>query len=346
MIGISVFQFFQPFFSGAAPTVYQSNLAGNHTITIAGVLADTLHFYPTGFPIRKMIWLPIDGSGYLPFGVLLGLACVVTVTLFRRRNFVARYLPPPSALIALIVVGLVEIGLGAVAFAYAGIITYPRDHFFAAPGQTLVFVGLVGLVAFVAEKLLVIRPVHFLTGFLFLYGLLGAWPVHFLTGFLFLYGLLGASWYIDAQRYALRVVQGKQFSDSVRFFREVAALVPNAKPDTLVLYLCDPNINYGWRSMDAMAGFYLYDGVRIGTYSQATYMPDKVSYSFLAALDPGADYDYDQVIVIGCKPDHLYVAATFPKSLLPEGVRDVPYNPFARIINGFIPPQRGQILGY
>src|SRR6266496_790512 len=78
------------------------------------------------------------------------------------------------------------------------------------------------LVTFMAEKLLVIRPVHFL------------------TGFLFLYGILGASWYADAQKYALRVVQGQQFSDSLRFFREVSALVPNAKPDTLVLYRCDP----------------------------------------------------------------------------------------------------------
>ena len=142
------------------------------------------------------------------------------------------------------------------------------------------------------------------------------------------------------------MAQGQQFSDSVRFFREVAALVPNAKPDTLVLYLCDPSINYRWRSMDAMAGFYLYDGVRVGTYTQAAYLPDKVSYSFLASLDAGADYGYDQVIVIGCTPDHLYVEETFPKSLLPEGVSDVPYNPFARILPGFIPPERGRMLGY
>ena len=95
-----------------------------------------------------------------------------------------------------------------------------------------------------------------------------------------------------------------------------------------------------------MAGFALYDGVRIGTYSQATYLPDKVSYSFLASLDAGADYPYDQVIVIGCTPDHLYIEDTFPKSLLPEGVSDVPYHPFERIIPGFVPPERGQMLGY
>ena len=187
---------------------------------------------------------------------------------------------------------------------------------------------MVGLVAFAAEKLLVIRPVHFL------------------TGFLFLYGILGASWYANAQKYALRVTQGQLFSDSLRFFREVAALVPNAKPDTLVLYVCDPNINYRWRSMDAMAGFYLYDGVRIGTYSNASYLPNRVSYRFIPWLDAGADYGYDQVIMIGCTPDHLYVEETFPKSLLPEGVSDVPYNPFGRILPGFIPPERGRMLGY
>jgi len=58
------------------------------------------------------------------------------------------------------------------------------------------------------------------------------------------------------------------------------------------------------------------------------------------SLDAGADYGYDQIIVIGCTPDDLYIEATFPKILLPEGVNDVPYNPFGRILPGFIPPER------
>ncbi len=140
---------------------------------------------------------------------------------------------------------------------------------------------------------------------------------------------------------------GPQWDTTLRFFREVVALVPNAQPDTLILYDCDAPDAYQWRRIDAMAAIYLYDeGMRIGVPEQITWLPDQAVYQFIEWLDPASSYGYDQLVVIGCANGHLYVMDTFPPHLLPDGVGQVAYNPFARILNGFIPPERGRILGY
>jgi hypothetical protein len=325
-VGMGVFQFVQPFLARSSATVYQSSFFNVEQTTVQTILTDMLRFYGNSFPLEKFIGLPAQGQNYLVPGLLLGSVSVILFVLFRRHHPSATHLPRPRVLLGLILLGLTEIGLATVAFAYANIADTPKANFFAAPGQALVVVSVMGFAALALERLLSVR--------------LG----HLLTGFLFLYGITGASWYYQAQMYAL--AEGSQFDTSLRFFRELVALVPNTKEDTLILYDCNREVKYQWRLIDSMAGIYLYDGVRIGVPEQISWLPDKLNYEFIDWLDAGASYDYNQLIIIGCATNHLYVKNSFPARFLPVGVKAVDYNPFMRIVNDFIPPERGRILGY
>jgi hypothetical protein len=326
VVGFGVFQFVEPFFSHSSTTIYQNSFFDVEQTTLQGVLTDTLYFYTNSFPLDELMGLPVEGQGYLVPGLLLGLACLIFLTLFKRLYPENVYLPSVRVLVTMIFVGLVEIGLAIIAFAYAHIADTPRANFFAAPGQSLVVVGVVGLLALAVGRFLIYRPVNLL------------------LGFVFFYGIVGASWYYQAQMYA--VSSDQSFDVSLRLFREIVALVPNAKADTLILYDCNVKDSYQWRLIDSIAGIYLYDKVNIASIDQITWLPDRINYHFIDWLSPPLSYNYNQLILIGCRNNHLYIADSFPARFLPTGVEEVEYNPFARIINGFIPPERGNILGY
>jgi hypothetical protein len=326
--GISFLQFLLPYLRGDASTQYQATFF-KPAQGIGELLANTATFYGQSFPLETIYkgLAALPTSPYLSTALILAVVAVVAVAMVWRRFPGERELPSVRALVVLLVVGLALNGISGAANIYATLLT-PRSLFFSAPAQAVVVVSVFGLAAWGLRRLAV-APLGVS---------LFAFTIVFFT--------LGAHWYHEHQIAA----QGESadFSQHRQLFQEILARVPNVAEGTLLVYDCPREADpvYTLRAADPYGIRYLYRDrgtirATLGVYFQADRVVDADSYSTLLGPPLPTEYGYDEVIGLRCTEDGIDILDELPEEW---GGEAAAYDPYARIVNGFIQPEQARIL--
>ena len=264
--------------------------------------------------------------GSLTLGVLLAIIAGCFWLYFCRRNDSAVSLPPVSHLLVMLLLGAAFMLFGFMAPAYVGLLDYGRSHYFAAPGQALIVVSCIGLLGHALNHALGIRI-----------------QATLITSVI-LFSLLGMSWYTTAQN----TVHDRRFDKSLQFFHDFFALVPRVEDHSLIVFDCsDDAFYYEWVRIDDLAVRYFYNPtIHASPMKYVEWTPDKVIYAYpILFLEPEPiEYLYDEVVLVQCTDNYLYIAPTIPQSIMPDTVSG--YNPFARISQDFFTEGQWHLLGF
>ncbi|MCS6837121.1 MAG: hypothetical protein NZ750_14025 [Anaerolineae bacterium] len=307
--------------------VSQMERYGSQSPGLENLLLRFATFYQTAFSV------PIDlqDANYLLPALLLAL--VVGAGLVAWRRIANDELPSAGQLGLALLLGVWWIAVSGFAFYQPAnnlLPTYSRSHILSMPGVLLVVLALLALLARLLAKPLNLRPVALVGG-----ALVVAVAAQF-------HWVAESRWSNDL----------RSNGDLVRL---LAALVPNAQPDTLIYYACENGLypkNRGARSLANLSPFLYGQGSNIYIGVAGEVMDENpVKWRNLVPRADGVDFDetwiigdeqryrYEQVVAIDCEGYRLFVAANFPTAYLPSNADVSAYHPFPRLRDGWLTPQ-------
>lgn len=271
-----------------------------------------LAFSPAIFPPLSTDYI------FVPL-VVTGIFAMVAL---RLRAFDARF-PRPALLIGLLLGGILMTFLGGVGYVYADLPAAPRAHFFAAMGEGMAVIALLGLVAWGIHKIAKINPQK---------------P---LVVFALVLVFISTQWFYHWQTQMQRI---PSLDEKNQLYRDLTALLPALEDNTLILFNCDPEVNATYR-LDFESPYairYLYDfgdgsAIQMAEARYQTYLPDGVQHTSGYDRPPAIHYNYDEMVVVGCNEYGLYVEQSFPGRYGPSAADTSVYDPHSRIRNTFVP---------
>lgn len=290
---------------------------------------NTLNFYAQSFPIGTI-------RGMMRINYLLPALVLALVGLFGFRHLSHgeednREAFSVRQLVALIVLGLIYVGISASVYIIVNIVRY-RAHFFAAPSEVLVVIASLYLLALLVHRYLNLA---------FKYALNAALALFFIAG---------GFWYFDAQRIIIKgdvEFAAISFDEQNQFLRDLTALLPEVQDHTLIVYHCDmARPIYEFRPVDTFAPWHLYNrSIQLTEPSGITFQDDDIIYDYPYAFRDPIPYGYDELVILGCNEYGLTILDTLPPSfgvIAPENA--ALYNPYARIVDSFISGTRARVL--
>jgi hypothetical protein len=335
--GVGLLQFAVPYVRGDEQAWYQSNVrSADQTTSLDQYLSDGTTFMTYAFPLDRVIFkTPLN---YRAPAVALAGIVLASVWLLRSRFPEGSELPPPEYLLFFALCGLAITVLGGLAFVYASLEQNPYSTYFGAPGQALVVLSVLALIAWAAGRLLNIR----------------AMPV--LLGLLAIYFVVATHWHYQAQ--ILRTTFGTPFDRRIAYFQELASFAPQLEPDTLILhYNCidietaeDFRLDYGDSALGARFLYGYIDGSHtvMGALLRQAYDETGAVYDPRFPFDfptiPARHYNYDQMVLVECTDEGLLMMDRFPPEIAREYAAVSTYNPYSRIQAAFIPADNARIL--
>ncbi len=326
MISASASQFLLPLLTGSArvtyQVTYQNLMRGDPLNYVRGIIT----LYESAFVPVSLLSLLV-GIPYLVPSLAIAALTVGSVHTVWRSFPQDRHPIPTRQLAVCVLVGLAWIGLAGAAYVYGNLGWLPRAQFFAEPGQALViFALMVGAARVLARKR---SPLPYLLLFMAITAV---------------YGGINHHW---AQFVGIEH-RARTFAESTGFFRQVTALAPGVRANTLMIYLCDDPGLYHFDDIDALAVRYLYQAdIHMAPLGDLAFAPDSVTFTYnIEFLNFGSrNYGYDDIIVFGCDDERITLYDVFPPGLAPEGAQTNIYAPYALIEQGLITGKQARALG-
>ena len=327
-IGIGFLQFMIPYLRGDPSIAYQQSVDAGDGESVVGLAENTLEFVGHAFPLTSIVRDFEIGSVLFP--VLMTASLLVVAFIF-LRYFSAQSQEFSTRQLALIAAaGLLMTLAGGVGFIYGDLQNVPRAQGFAAPGQALVIVGLLAMIARGVARISKI-PQHITLAVL-------AGLLMFVAGqWFFAHDSLYSAYSVRQQRAP---------------YRDLIEIVPGVADETLLLnYQCvtrpreDP---YHSQLINGFAVRYLYDhtggsGVQMAVLEYLTFDETGVTFADRIVTDPTPPhhYRYDQLLIVACVDGGLQIVDSFPEGWM---AMIETYDPHARITEPRISATKLQIL--
>jgi hypothetical protein len=322
VLGIAAFQFGYSFINKTPETAYQQLDRFVLATSPGEFILDTLDFFKASFSLSGLFPREIENSAYA--AIILVLVAGIAMMILWRRVPEERSLPSTRVLLWTFIVGGVQIGLAAFPYVYAGWIDKPRAYFFAAPGQALIIVSLFGLVAeFLRKKFRVAIGIS-------------------LAIFIGVFFYNAGRWHFGSNQFNNTLMPS--FDQRAERMQMVLSVAPELIDNTLLIISCPSlgdeaiQLHFAGQVMyDKNINFLLNPGKR-------AFDTEGVNYPSRGVHFQSAYYPYDQVVMMGCDGERIYILTKIPVHLLPDDSDHGSYNPYQRVIPSFIVPEKSRIL--
>jgi hypothetical protein len=315
-ISIAFLQFYIPYSQGDTATAYQN---GFPTTPDPGeLLINVQAFLWQSFPLGLLSasFADLLQSPHLALGLLLSSLVLGTLVWWQRQHNEPLELPSVVAVLGALVGGLLMTMAAGLVYAYVQLLTY-RSHYFAAPAETI---------AFVCFWVLIIR---------LLIWVLRVKPSYAIGVATVLYFTLGTTWYYQHQM-KINTTLWADFSERMVVFRQLQALIPEVVPTTLIAYHCNrhPTDLYHNPISDVYGVRLLYqDRAAFQSTNNIVFTTDRafvdLIYGNLIGPKFPTEYTYDQMILVGCTDEGLFIHETLPPEINGDTAL---YQPKARIV--------------
>jgi hypothetical protein len=315
---IGFLQFMIPYLRGDPTLTYHRSVEDSGEGGILVLIENTFRFAGNSFPLM-MIVRDFEIATII-FPAIAASAVLGVVILFRTLLPAASDPFSFRQLGLVILVGFAMNMAGGAGYIFGNFIDVPRSQVFAAPGQAVVIVGILGLIALGVQRV---------TSVSYWMALSVALVVLFFTA--------GQWFYAHDALYGANSITRQRAP-----YRELIALVPSVEDDTLLLnFQCVTHPREDLYHSELINGFatrYLYDytggsHIQMAVLEYVTFDETGVTFADRIVTDPTEPrhYTYDQMVIVACSDDHLVIVNQFPSTFAPPNAYINAYDPRSRL---------------